>query len=133
MLDSDTKAAVRDAVKRVLDGRERVPGDLPFPPSVREYLFAAMWPADDAETLRKREFTEVGRDLARAVRQVYIAGYFAGRAGDEQIAGQVRRALGVPADWAKTTPHGYVGLAVCIVCDQAPDHPVHEGEAESRG
>lgn len=124
MLDADTAAAVRDAITRVLDGREQVPPDLPMPPSIREHILAAAWPDLDP---KRMELTTAGRTVGRAVTQVYLAGYFAGRACDAQVGAQVRAALGIPTvEAAKGTPHRYVGLAVCLVCDLAPSATIHE-------
>lgn len=123
MINSETAAAVRDAVQRVLSGRETVPPDLPYPSAINEYVLGAAWP--DAEPGRQA-LAKDGRRLTRAAMQVYIAGYFAGRACDAQVGEQIRRALGIPQAEAASTYHEYVGLAVCLVCDQAPDHPVHE-------
>lgn len=116
MLDDETKAAVRDAALRLLDGRERVPGDLPYPPAINDYALSAVWPDEDP---KRQWLTKPGRALARAVRQIYIAGWFAGRACDEQITRQLRAHFG-------EGPHPYVGVAACLVCDQAP----HDGNDE---
>lgn len=124
-LDAETQAAVRDAIDRVLSGREQVPGDLPYPPSIRDYVFAAVWTEDDEETRRKREWTKPGRRLSRVVQQVYVAGWFAGRACDEQVARQIRDAIGIQDAEAANEPHPYIGVAACLVCDQPPDHEVH--------
>lgn len=118
MLNSDTAAAAREAIKRVLDGRATVPGDLPYPPTINDYVLAAAGV--------EQKYSAAGRALTRAARQVYIAGYFAGRACDEQIAEQVRMALDIPQAVAGSTPHPHIGVAVCLVCDRAPDDPIHE-------
>ena len=126
MLDDDTKAAVRDAIDRVFTGRERVPGDLPYPPAVESYMLATVWPHDTLADRQRRCYSKAGREVSRATRQVYLAGWFAGRAGDAQIARQVREAFGIFTDaHARTAEHPYIGLAVCIICDQPPDHEVH--------
>lgn len=124
MLDDETKAAARDAIERVLTGRERVPGDLPYPSSIGEYALASVWPNEDPQRSR---WTTQGRALGRAARQVYIAGYFAGRAGDQQLGEQLRSALGYDQAAAAQHRHPYVGLAACLICDQAPDDAVHGG------
>jgi hypothetical protein len=123
VLHPDFAAAVRDAIKRVFDGRETAPGDLPYPPAINEYVLAAAYPETDSRAV---QYTPAGRSLARAARQVYIAGYFAGRACDGQIAGQVREAFGISQAEAGKIPHPTIGLAVCLVCDRAPDDPIHE-------
>lgn len=117
MIDDELSTAIRDALKRVLTGRERVPGDLPYPPSVYGYVVASAFPEED---LKRFEWTRQGRDLARAVRQVYIAGWFAGRECDAQITRQLT------AWFRPTGRHPYVGVSVCLVCDQPPDASWHE-------
>jgi hypothetical protein len=128
-LDAETVAAVRDATKRVLEGRETVPGDLPYPPSINKYVLLAAWPDQDPQ---RQQYTKPGRNLTRTVMRAYVAGNKAGRAGDEQIGRQVRGMLGAASpDAAAAIPHQRVGLAVCLVCDQVPDHPSHtEGVTE---
>jgi hypothetical protein len=121
-IDPETVAVVRDAVKRVLEGREAVPGDLPYPPAINEYMLATVWPDTNP---RRAYLTRAGVSVAKAARQVYVAGYLAGRACDGQIGRQVREALGVRQADAATTHHPYVGVAVCLVCDRSPDDPVH--------
>jgi hypothetical protein len=105
-----------------------VPGDLPYPPTINDYVLTAAYPEMDP---RSTQYTPVGRGLTRAARQVYIAGYFAGRACDEQIAAQVREALGIPQAEAGKTPHPTIGMAVCLVCDKAPDDPIHEEQGSA--
>ncbi len=124
-LSAETAAAAREAIRRVLDGRETVPGDLPYPPAINAYALGSA---------NVDEHSPTGRNVTRAARQIYIAGYFAGRAGDGQIGEQVRAALDIPQTQARTTYHRYVGLAVCLVCDGAPDDQVHDepGEAVTR-
>lgn len=131
MLGSETAAAAREAIKRVLDGRATVPGDLPYPPVINEYALAAAFPRQDPRVMK---YDPDGRSLCRATRQIYIAGYLAGRAGDAQIGEQIRQALDIPQAEAKTTCHPHVGLAVCLVCDGASDDQVHAepGEAVTR-
>lgn len=128
MLDSDTAAAAREAIKRALDGRATVPGNLPYPPSINDYVLTAAYPEMDP---RSAQYTQVGRGLTRAARQVYIAGYLAGRVCDEQIAAQVREALDIPQAEAGTTLHPTIGVAVCLVCDKAPDDPIHEEQGSA--
>lgn len=123
MIDPQTAAAVRDSVERVLTGRDTVPPDLPYPPGVNQYMLAAVFPDTDPS---RQALTRDGRRVTRAAMQVYVAGYMAGRACDAQVGEMIRRALGIPQADAASTPHEYVGLAVCLVCDEAPDEPVHE-------
>lgn len=115
MLDEQTEAAVRDAVERVFTGRERVPGDLPYPPSITDYVLLAAWPDEDP---KRQRYTKPGRELSRAARQTYVAGWFAGRACDEQITRQLRDWFGPPPG-----PHPHIGVGACLVCD-GPPHPV---------
>lgn len=124
MIDVETAFAVRDAVRRVLDGRETVPGDLPYPPAINEYVLAAAWPEEDPQ---RSAWSKSGRALARAARQVYVAGYLAGRSCDVQVGRQVREALGIEGgpEGAARVPHVRVGVAVCLVCDRAPEDEVH--------
>ncbi len=127
MLSPETAAAAREAIKRVLGGRATVPGDLPYPPSINAYAL---------DSANVAEHSPTGRCVTRAARQIYIAGYFAGRVGDAQIGEQVREALDIPQAEAKTTYHPHIGLAVCLVCDGAPDDQVHDepgGAVTSRG
>lgn len=127
MIQPGIVAEVRDAVQRAISGRARVPGDLPYPPSINGYACASAWPdRDPAQTA----LTPEGHALGRAARQIYVAGYLAGRTCDAQIADQVRAALGLPED-ASTVDHPYVGLAVCLLCDQAPGSPRHGAGADA--
>jgi hypothetical protein len=100
MLSPHTAAAAREAIKRALDGRATVPGDLPYPPSINAYAL---------DSANVAEHSPTGRRVTLAARQIYIAGYLAGRSGDDQIGEQVRQALDIPQSEAKTTYHPHVG------------------------
>jgi hypothetical protein len=131
VLSPETKAEVHDAIKRVMEGRERVPADLPYPPSINDYMLLAVWPDEDP---KRSQFSKPGRALTRATMQIYLAGFFAGRVGDEQVGAQVREALDIPQAETRSTYHPHIGLAVCLVCDGAPEDQVHvePGEAVTR-